>query len=55
MTEGQQKQLDEIKEMMILRQKAYEANHQWAKAKAIGLMRQDIIERLEHIWVCGYD
>lgn len=45
--------LDEIKHKMLLRQKAYEANHQFAKAIAIKLMRDDLIADLECERVIG--
>jgi hypothetical protein len=54
MTESDTELLSKIKQAMLLRQKAYEANRQFAKAHAIKLMLHDISERFECSWMCGY-
>ena len=42
--------LQKVKEMMDLRMKAYEANHEFAKATAIKLMCYDIISGINFTW-----
>lgn len=55
MSESEKKLLTDIKEFMKLRQKAYEATHQFSKTHVVKLLIRDLTEKYEYMWRCGYD